>query len=527
MRKCIETFDYLIKAHAPIIWVTTHEEYAFLDDICTYAAENNYGVSAWCSTGDLEEYNIITKEAEKSKLDINGFYSNILDVQNDISAKRTIYIFKDAHTLIENNSIRRMIRNLKEYPVSNYCPIILLSPITSVPIELEKLVTTFVYELPDREEVTSIVNNMCDIIQKNIERNNNQNKFSIPNDHEKNAIINSLLGLTLNEINFVLSHSVVQHRTLNLEVISKNKINIIEKSGLLDYVIPKTSFNEIGGNDVFKQWIKDIEYTFDDAAIQFGCEPPQGYMALGVAGTGKTIIAEAIADRWGYPLFIFNVSKIFDKLVGQSEKKIEQALRIVKSCAPCILLFDEAEKIFSGYNGSESDGGTSSRVFSSILRFMAENKTVFIIMTSNDVSRLPPELTRSGRLDTTFYFGFPTPSERKEIFNIHFNKVKHPVSEEILGEAVKLTNKYTGAEIKNIVKQTIWQTYKNFKETGNKDITIDDVKYAISKVIPVSKTSKEKITALENYAKQRALFANGKDESAVEKSIDELLNLKI
>lgn len=541
MRECIsKTFDMLIKAKAPIIMVNTYEEESFINDICEYASANSFDVAAFSMASGIDKYDTVNKCVVSNKMaGFNDFATEIDNKQNDkkdshneeddlsfanntteIEEKNNaIYILKDAHIAIENATIKRKIRDLKEYKYTNYCPLILLTPVTSIPLELEKLVTIFNYDLPSREEVTKTVNGIISAMRKKAA--NTKTEFIMPSEEVFNATVNSLIGLTMKEIRYILMRSAMQYNTLNLDLISECKINMVEKSGLLDYIIPKISFEDIGGNAAFKTWIDDVATVFSDEAKEFGCEVPKGYMALGIAGTGKTVIAEAIAKKLGVPMFVFNVSKIFDKLVGQSEKKIEQALRIVKSSAPCLLLFDEAEKIFGGYGGSDCDGGTSSRVFSSILRFLAENDKVFIVMTSNDVRKLPPELTRSGRLDTTWYFGFPTQSERKDIFRIHFEKTGHTVADNILEKAAKKTNNFTGAEIKNIVKQTIWQSFKNYKTTGKKEITMDDIEYAISKIVPTYKTSREKIDALERYAKGRALFANDTSENINEDDFDD------
>ena len=531
MRDCIMTkLHYLIQAKAPIIWVNTYEEAAFINDICEYIekSDTRYELYTWTNEGNLDFYDTASREIDETTQNVNPptLFGRIKEEQNntDKNSPKQIYILKDMHALLENASIKRQIRTLKEYRTKKHVVLIFMSPITSIPMELEKLITVFNYDLPERNEVESIVNNLISVMKNKAETDSS---YEVPKDEDKNAIVNALLGLTRNEIAFLLTKSTVEFKKINVDAISQSKIELVQKTGLLNYIVPHIDFSEIGGNSTFKQWIEDIEFTFSDDAKEFGCESPKGYLSLGIAGTGKTIMAEAIAKKWGYPLLVFDVSKIYDKLIGESEKRIEKAFRIIKSCAPCVLLFDEAEKIFGGFSASDCDAGTSSRVFSSILRFLAENDNVFVIMTSNDVTRLPPELMRSGRIDTMWYFGFPTEDERKDIFRIHFAKTGHPVEDtNILDQAVRETNNYTGAEIKNIVKQSIWQTYKQFKQTGNSNITIDSIKYAISKVSPVYKTNKEKILALESYAKERALFANSKNKKdSVADDINDLMNL--
>lgn len=200
-----------------------------------------------------------------------------------------------------------------------------------------------------------------------------------------------------------------------------------------------------------------------------------------------------------------------NKLVGESEKKIDQAFRIAKACAPCVFLFDEVEKALSGTRSSNaSDAGTTSRVFSTVLKFLNDNNNgVFVVMTSNDVTQLPPELTRSGRLDAMWYFSLPTEEERKDIFRIHLGKTGKEIPESVIEAAAKATVNYTGAEIKDIVKQAMWKAYKRFHDDKVNTLTEDDVVSAAREIIPIFRSSQEKIAYLESWANGRARYTNG------------------
>lgn len=207
-----------------------------------------------------------------------------------------------------------------------------------------------------------------------------------------------------------------------------------------------------------------------------------------------------------------NMSKIMNKLVGESEKKIDQAFRIAKACAPCVFLFDEVEKALAGTKSSNaSDAGTTSRVFSTVLKFLNDNNNgVFVVMTSNDVTQLPPELTRSGRLDAMWYFSLPTEDERKDIFRIHLGKTGKEITESVIDAAAQATENYTGAEIKDIVKQAMWKAYKRFKEDSVNTLTEEDITLAAKEIIPIYRSSQEKIAYLEDWVQGRARYTNGK-----------------
>ena len=122
-------------------------------------------------------------------------------------------------------------------------------------------------------------------------------------------------------------------------------------------------------------------------------------------GCGKSLCAKAVASMWRLPLLRFDVGRMFGSLVGSSEENVRRAIQTAESVAPAVLWIDEIDKAFAGAVGSAgSDGGTASRVFGTLLTWLSEKtSSVFVIATANDVSALPPELLRKGRLDEIFY----------------------------------------------------------------------------------------------------------------------------
>lgn len=124
---------------------------------------------------------------------------------------------------------------------------------------------------------------------------------------------------------------------------------------------------------------------------------PRGLMLVGPPGVGKTAYAKNLANQWNIPLLRLSV-EIHQKYVGQSEENFARALQQVDQQEPCILLWDEVEKMF-GNAGNESSG-TTQKVLSQALWWLQEHRSrVLNIMTSNDLSSVPPELYRSGRID--------------------------------------------------------------------------------------------------------------------------------
>lgn len=215
------------------------------------------------------------------------------------------------------------------------------------------------------------------------------------------------------------------------------------------------------------------------------------------------------------PFFSIDVSKIFASLVGESEQKITYALEIVKKAAPCVLLFDEVEKIFGGVASSnESDSGVTARVFAQILNFLNDNDKVFVVMTSNDIDKLPPEFTRQGRLDNRWYFGLPSKKERMDILNIHFKSYGSIQGNDIIESVAEATEGFTGAELKAVVDNCMINAFDHTDE-DDESLTpsIEDIEAALESIVPISISSAEQIKDLEEWGRTNAKPASGNASS--------------
>ena len=204
----------------------------------------------------------------------------------------------------------------------------------------------------------------------------------------------------------------------DVNVVFSEKQQIIRKSGLLEYYDSQEDISQVAGLDQLKTWLGKRGLAFGDRARKFGLPPPRGVLLLGMQGCGKSLCAKAVASMWRLPLLRFDVGRMFGSLVGSSEENVRRAIQTAESVAPAVLWIDEIDKAFAGAVGSAgSDGGTASRVFGTLLTWLSEKtSSVFVIATANDVSALPPELLRKGRLDEIFYLDLPNDAERREVF---------------------------------------------------------------------------------------------------------------
>ncbi len=175
----------------------------------------------------------------------------------------------------------------------------------------------------------------------------------------------------------------------------------------------------VAGLDGVKDWLEQKRKIFFAPKAELDkkhLSPPKGILLAGVPGCGKSLSARLIARSWQLPLYRFDIGALFDKYVGESEKNMRLALEYVESVSPCVLWIDEIEKELS----SGGDNDTAKRMLGSFLYWLQEyGGRVFMVATANDISLMPPELFRKGRLSEIFFVDLPTEEERKNAIELY------------------------------------------------------------------------------------------------------------
>lgn len=204
-----------------------------------------------------------------------------------------------------------------------------------------------------------------------------------------------------------------------------------------------------------KDWLKRRGRAFEEKAKEYGLETPRGILLLGIPGTGKSLCAKAVGSAWQFPIIKLDMGKIFGGIVGESESNIRKALKIAEAVSPSVLWIDEIEKGLSGMASSGStDGGTTSRVLGTFLTWMQEKKKpVFVVATANNISGLPPELLRKGRVDEIFFVDLPLKEDREEIIKIHLKRIKRDYNKFDISKIADACEDFSGAEIEEAIKK--------------------------------------------------------------------------
>ncbi len=396
----------------------------------------------------------------------------------------------------------RRLRDVGQKFATNRRTVVITAPEITIPAELAKLVEYFDLPLPDRERLREIVHDTFTRLSKTYTLKLQLDATGV------DALSANLRGLTEEEAERAISQALVTRYALCPQTVTdvlEAKKQILRHSGMLEFVEAPDKMVSVGGLENLKNWLNQRHGAWEDAAREFGLEPPRGMIILGVQGCGKSLCARAVAGEWKLPLVKFDTSAVYDKYIGETEKRIRKVFQVAEGLAPCVLWIDELEKVFagSGPDSASADAGVSSRLLASFLSWMQDRKApVFVAATCNNVNVLPPELIRKGRFDELFFVDLPNEGERKQIFSIQLAKRKRDPRDFDLEQVAVAAKGYSGAEIEAAVQDALYSAYSQ-KTSLTTQLLIE----ALGHTIPLSTTRAEEITALREWARSRAVPA--------------------
>lgn len=399
-----------------------------------------------------------------------------------------------------------MIRDLAPELRASGKVLVWLSPVQLIPPELEKDVTLVDLPLPAEEEYHEILAALIEQVK------DNPRVMIDLDDDGKDEIVKACQGLTRSEAENALAKAIVSKQGLSgsdVRSILTEKEQIIKKSGILEYYATVEDFGRIGGLGNLKSWLRQRNAGFTQKARDFGLPFPRGVMLVGVPGCGKSLCAKAVAAEWNKPLLSFDLGRVFAGLVGESEERMRRALEVAEGVAPAILWIDEIEKGLSGIGGG-GDGGVASRVFGELLTWMEEKtRPVFVVATANDISLLPPELLRKGRLDEVFFVDLPSALERADILGIQLASHRRSPSDYRIADLVPETEGFSGAELQEVVVSAL---YRAFSEP-ERELRTEHLVDAARNIVPLSRSRAAEIETLRRWAAKNCRMAAAPPET--------------
>lgn len=448
-------------------------------------------------------------------------------VVGDKASNFSIYAFKNFHPYIENpntkNIIIQLIKDLIPIGKLDERHLIFVSSLVNIPSELSKDITHIQFDLPDAKMLDNVLydilssiakgrinypdNNNPEYMKKLIQEEINKMEFT---EEDRYRVVQAAMGLTCSEAENAFALTWIRHKSFTTDdavtSVQKIKTQFINSSGILEYIPPKFSLNDIGGLDELKKWLVLYQKAFTKEALDFGLSIPKGLVCTGPPGTGKSAAAQAASAAWKIPLLRFDIGAIFSSLLGETEQKLRSVLRTAEALSPCILQIDEIEKQLSGIStGGNGDGGTTTRVGATLLTWMQEKtKPVFVFGTANDISKIDSALIRKGRFNEIFFVDLPMDEERAEIFSIHIRKRGRDPKSFNLNQLVGSSEGFGGAEIESAVESALWTAFND----NQRELTTDDIMQALEHTVPVSITKKETIDTIREWSIGRARNAS-------------------
>lgn len=412
---------------------------------------------------------------------------------------------RDDHT---RRAVRELIHHYESQGSRTPGVLIMIEHEADLPSSIAAGATTLDASLPDDAEIERILRKSLRSYHQNVSAVDVQVTQS-----QLEMLLRNLRGLTRGQVERVVLETVVDDRRFDpddIATIIEAKRRIFAAAGVLEFVDAPTSLDDVGGMRALKSWLDQRRRAFEPEAAAFGIDPPRGVLMLGVQGTGKSMCAKAIATAWGRPLLKLDAGSLYNSYIGESEKRLRSALRQAEAMSPVILWIDEIEKAFAGAASRSNDGGTSRRMFATLLTWMNDHTApVFLVATANDIDALPPELLRKGRFDEIFFVDLPSADVRRDIIAIHLRRRKRDPESFDLDRLAAASEGYSAAELEQAVVSALHATFNERSADGTpRELTTDDIVRAVEGSPPLSVTAKEKIDALRAWAVDRCVPAD-------------------
>ena len=478
--------SYVRSGHAGLFLVS-HEEARVEAELKAVADTVGYGLHVWSVTDGL------TNVADGSRRTVNDPLQAV-EMVNELP-ERTIVLLRDFHAFLDdaNPVLVRALKDALRHGRAHNKVVVIVGCRQNLPPELEREFVVLEFALPDHGTLGKVLEGISQ--SAGVEQ---------PTDDQRLKLLEAASGLTCLEAENAFALSVAESKSIQPEVISREKANALKKNGLLEVCSTVTSLDAVGGLDVLKDWLLKRRDAFSRKAVEYGLPSPKGLLIAGIPGTGKSLTAKATAAVFGRPLLKLDAGRIFGSLVGQSEANFRDIVRTAEAIAPCILWIDEIEKAMAGSKSSGStDGGTSSRVFGSFLNWLQEKTSpVFVVATANDVTQLPPELLRRGRFDEIFFVDLPNQEEREAIWALQIARYGRKSGKYDVPGLAKATDGYTGAELEQIVIDGLYEAFVRDAEP-----TTVSLARIITETVPLSRLMAEPVKALRQWAQGRARCA--------------------
>lgn len=322
-----------------------------------------------------------------------------------------------------------------------------------------------------------------------------------------------LRGFTEVQIDNVLVSQMVANKGLksrDLLELTRQKSRLYASVPCVEEVKVKENL-ELSGLLNLRKWVRERRQLFfisDEILEEYGLTAPKGILLAGIPGCGKSFSARMIALEWGLPLFRFDIGAIYDKWMGESERKMNDALTFIDNMAPCVVWIDEIEKALSV---SDSGNDTGKRVLGQFLYWLQESAgRVFLVATANDISALPAELFRKGRFSEIFFLDLPSAAERRDTISQYLSRCLHMEAEpQDMDKLVQESENFSYSDIESVIKEAAQYMLLN----PGAPLGIGQLTEFFSQNLSFADTNPETVKKLREWGRERAVPASAQENT--------------
>jgi SpoVK/Ycf46/Vps4 family AAA+-type ATPase len=495
--RAFAALQQLIQAHRPLIYICSPEEgrvEQLLKDVSEQLLPKDTELWTWSLTGGLSRADGGSGAVES--LDPRGVLEFIAAQEGP-----ALFQLRDFHEFMDLPDVRRRLRDLYRLCFDRGKFVVITSPLRVIPEELGHQVALMELQPPDLDELLAFLEREARILARQ--------GFRIDTGEASMfQIARAVQGLTLDEARHALRRALAMRGALDGESVPyllEEKRLVVNKTGLVQYVVDGTQIDHIGGLEILKQWSLERRKLFlerDSIAAEI---VPKGVLVMGVSGCGKSLSVKALASCFGLPLYRVDMIEAFSGRHGTPDRAFVEACRLLEAVAPAVAWFDEIEMGLTAQTGQATND--LGRMFAFFLTWMQEKaRGLFVAATANRIDLLPAEMIRKGRFDEVFFIDLPGEEERSEIFSIHLRKRGFDPQKLQVGRLKKITQGWTGAEIEQCVVSAL-----TVARLEDRKPTFEDLHRSAQNIIPLSKTMREQVDHIRSWAYDRAVRASPRE----------------
>jgi|GEM_PF-5380967 len=468
--------DSLVKAFYPIIYIVTNEEARLLNFMGRLTGQTGQYLVVWTDSKGFREYGseVLYPEMNKRLGKITNPHQalNALEeiVAND-PKDSAIFVMCDLHRYMDNPQIIRALKDISLDFRSNYKTLVIAGSQLNVPEELERDIAVIHYDLPDRAYVrNSILNTIVNVVGKEKFKEIKSSNPEFKDYVEKLTM--SAMGFTSDEVDKALDKAMVKSKSvsrISTWDISEEKAKFFADYQSAEFMTPKRRMDDVGGMDFLKMWAEKKRVLLSFESQSYGVEFPRGLYFFGLSGTGKSAMAEAVSDLFGFPMLRVDAGH------PSFKKESHSLAKLVRSVSPITVLIREKgnAQVIADFLDVLKNSDSGSNCY-----------WPFVIVESNN-----DDLTLCGNkwFDEVFVFDLPTALERECIVASVIRQKGRSISSFNCKGLADQSAFFTGEEIGLAFSYAVSQAYSEIKDGARKesdDVNMTDVLNAM-KVIRV------------------------------------------